>query len=182
MSEVDEVDEVARELVLLLRSLRGLHRSVLDEVGVRLELPAAAVLAALDERGEQRVSTLAEALQQDVSSVSRQVQALEREGWVRRERDPADSRAALLDLTPAGRAVLERVRTARVARLAQLLPGWSPEELRRFADSLRRFRTDVSAPAPEPAALPAALPAASVPAGSQARTQEPALAGRESSP
>ena len=170
---MSEVDEVARELVLLLRSLRGLHRSVLDEVGVRLELPAAAVLAALDERGEQRVSALAEALQQDLSSVSRQVQALEREGWVRRERDPADSRAALLHLTPAGRATWERVRTARVARLAQLLPDWSPEELRQFADSLRRFRTDVSAPA-----LPAPAPAESLPAGAPAPTQEPALAGR----
>ena len=141
-----EIDDVARELVLLFRGLKGLHREVLADAGLRLEMPATAVLTCLDERGSQRLSTVADVLHLDLSSVSRQVSALEREGWVARERDPADSRAVLLDLTDAGRAVLARVRDARVAHLAARLPGWSPAELRAFSDSLARFRTDLTQP------------------------------------
>ena len=143
-----EIDDVARELVLLFRGLKGLHREVLTEVGIRLELPATAVLTCLAERGSQRLSAVAEVLDLDLSSVSRQVGALEREGWVARERDPADSRAVLLDLTDEGRAVLQRVRDARVGLLAARLPGWSPDELRAFSASLARFRTDLAQPLP----------------------------------
>ena len=155
-----EIDAVARELVLLFRSLKGLHRAALAEAGVRLEMPATAVLVALEERDQQRASALAEALHLDLSSVSRQVAALEREGWVRRERDPADSRAALLDLTAAGRDVLRTVRAARLAHLAERLPDWTAEELQHFADQLRRFRTDLAATPEDPAATPAGPPAA----------------------
>ena len=144
-----EIEDVARELVLLFRGLKGLHGEVLASVGVRLEMPATAVLTCLDERGSQRLSTVAELLHLDLSSVSRQVSALEREGWVARERDPADSRAVLLDVTGAGRDVLSRVRQARVDHLAARLPGWSPDELSAFARSLARFRTDLTQPAPD---------------------------------
>lgn len=152
---MSEIDDVARELVLLFRGLKGLHRQVLAEVGVRVELPATAVLTTLAERGSQRLSTVAEVLDLDLSSVSRQVSALEREGWVARERDPADSRAVLLDLTDAGRAVLDRVREARVAHLAARLPGWSTDELRAFSGSLARFRTDLTRHVPTDDRTPA---------------------------
>ena len=154
---MSQVDEVARELVLLFRSLKALHREVLADVGMRLEMPATAVLTCLAERGSQRLSTVADVLDLDLSSVSRQVTALEREGWVARERDPADSRAVLLDLTPAGREVLARVRAARVEHLAARLPGWSDEELRGFSAQLARFRTDLARPVehPDPHSTPA---------------------------
>lgn len=158
------VQAVGRELGLLVRSLKALHQDVLATAGVRVELPAAAALGMLAERGRMRPSALAEALMLDLSSVSRQVAALEREGWVSRERDPADSRAALLDLTDAGVAVLAHVREARAAHLEQLLPDWDDEELAVFAAQLRRFRTDIErSRLPEHAAPPA------VPAGSAGR-------------
>ena len=127
---MSEVDEVARELVLLFRSLKALHREVLADVGMRLEMPATAVLTCLAERGSQRLSTVADVLDLDLSSVSRQVTALEREGWVVRERDPADARAQLLQVTAAGLDVVLRVRTARTALLRELLPGWSAQAFR----------------------------------------------------
>ena len=106
------MDDVARELGLLLRSLKGLHVPLVVDGGARVEMPAAAVLATLDDRGRLRLSTLAELLHLDLSSVSRQVATLVEEGWVSRERDPADSRAWLLELTATGRDVLARVRAA----------------------------------------------------------------------
>ena len=165
---MSEIDRVARELVLLFRSLRGLHRSVLDEVGVRAGMPAFALLTALDEIGGQRLSTLADALHLELSTASRQVAALEREGWVRRQRDPRDSRAALLELTPDGRRVLARVRATRVERLARLVPDWSPHELRDFADQLQRLRCALATD-PDPATTRSA----------RAQDRTPALTGQE---
>jgi DNA-binding MarR family transcriptional regulator len=52
------------------------------------------------------------------------VQRQEENGWVRREPDPADSRASLISLTDAGRVELDRARqeagAAIAARLRQL--------------------------------------------------------------
>jgi DNA-binding MarR family transcriptional regulator len=105
----------------------------------------AALLGSLDDGGQMRPSALAAALHLDLSSVSRQVAALEREGWVAREPDPSDSRAALLELTPLGREALRRVRARRVDHLRDRLPGWSDDELNSFAAALHRFRTDLIA-------------------------------------
>ncbi len=165
------MDDVARELGLLFRSLKGLHHAVLEEVGVRVEMPAAAIMSTLADRGRLRLSALAELLHLDLSSVSRQVAALEREGWVGRERDPADSRAALLDLTPTGLGVLARVRAGRVAQLQALLPDWSDGDLGAFADALHRFRTD----------LTESPTATSTTTAASTTDRTPALAGQESS-
>lgn len=173
------MDNVARELGLLFRSLKGLHHAVLVDAGVRVEMPAVAVLSTLAERGQMRPSALAESLHLDLSSVSRQVAALEREGWVSRERDPGDSRAALLDLTAAGRDILGRVRACRAAQLRRRLPQWSDADLADFATSLQRFRADLTQPGavPELDAPAGVVPAAQTP--SRMTDHSPALAGQE---
>jgi len=173
------MDDVARELGQLFRSLKAMHHAVLVDVGVRVEMPAAAILSTLADQGTLRSSAVAELLHLDLSSVSRQVAAVEREGWVSRERDPADSRAALLNLTEAGSDVLNRVRAGRVAQLQALLPDWSDRDLGDFADSLHRFRTDLTAAAartsttaPSATGSPSAI--------SSPSDRIPALAGQES--
>ena len=167
--------DVARELGLLFRSIKGMHHDVLAEIGVRLEMPAAAMLTTLDDRGRMRPSGLAEALDLDLSSVSRQAAALEREGYVSRERDPEDSRAALLELTPAGGDVLARLRAGRVAHLRRLLPAWTDDELTVFAEQLHRFRTDLTtSPAVDPPGH------TDDPTPESPTDRMPALAGQES--
>lgn len=138
------VDDVSREIVQLVRGLRELHAAVIATAPeTALDASAAAVLARLEELGAARLSTLASTLLLDVSTVSRQVPALERQGWVARERDPDDHRAQLLEITPAGRQVLDRVRRSRADVLRRLLPDWSDAELASFAGQLHRFNTDV---------------------------------------
>lgn len=168
---MEPLEDVVRELGVLVRALKALHPGTVTDAGVRIEMAATGVLFRLHEQGRMRPSALADALHLDLSSISRQVAALEREGWVSRERDPADSRAALLELTGSGADVLQRVRTARVAQLRRLLPGWSPGELADLADTLHRLNGDLSArPGPGPADLP--LPP-------DTTDHAPALAGQE---
>jgi DNA-binding MarR family transcriptional regulator len=141
---VSAVEIVSKELVSLVRGLRELHGTVAHASRHAVDASGAAILARLDELGPSRLSTLAAVLCLDLSTVSRQVPALERAGWVARERDPEDHRAQLLDLTPLGREVLADVRHSRAAVLTRLLPDWSDDELAAFAAQLRRFNDDVT--------------------------------------
>ncbi len=143
------MEHVARELGMLLRALKGLHHTAPTGGAPRVELAAAAVLSSLDDGGRMRPSALADALHLDLSSVSRQVAALEREGWIAREPDPSDSRAALLELTPLGLESLRRSRAGRVEQLLGLLPDWSDEDLAAFASSVHRFRTGLTTRTPD---------------------------------
>ncbi|HEU0102360.1 MAG TPA: MarR family transcriptional regulator [Mycobacteriales bacterium] len=170
------METVAQEIGLILRTVKGLHQAAVTAAGVRVEQPALQVLGALDATSPLRPSALADALHLDLSSVSRQVAALERDGWVSRRRDPGDSRAALLELTPLGRDVLARVRAGRVALLTTLLPDWSDEELADFAAQLHRFRTDLTRRSIDLTSTPTTSPTVNDD-GTTDRT--PALAGQE---
>ena len=89
-------------------------------------LPHAAMrlMGRLDELGPTRISELAKADRCSQPTMSNLVQRQEENGWVRREPDPADSRASLISLTAAGRAELDRARSeagnAIAARLRKL--------------------------------------------------------------
>lgn len=84
------------------------------------------LMGRLDELGPTRISELAKADRCSQPTMSNLVQRQEESGWVRREPDPADSRASLISLTAAGRAELDRARQeagqAIAARLRHLPP------------------------------------------------------------
>jgi DNA-binding MarR family transcriptional regulator len=150
---LDPIEELSFQLVKLVRGLRELHVAIVEAGGHHVEASSVGLLAGLSTLGPARLSALATAMCLDLSTVSRQVPALEKQGWVTRTRDPEDHRAQLLELTEAGREMLETVRRSRADVLARLLPDWSPAELRHFADQLARFNDDVSSN--RQAALPA---------------------------
>lgn len=138
-------ETLAAELVQLVRSLRELGAALPATGGRRLDLPAAAVLGHVGDAGPLRLSDLADRLCLDVSTVSRQVAALERAGWLDRAADPGDRRASLLALTDEGRAVLAERRRAAAALLREALPAWTEEELSDLAAGLSRLTTDLTA-------------------------------------
>ena len=141
---MSSLETVSRELVQLVRGLRELHGAISSASQHPVDASGAMVLSRLEDLGPVRLSTLAQVLSLDISTVSRQVPVLERQGWVRRERDPEDQRAQLLELTDAGRDVLVEVRRSRVEVLRRLLPDWTESELKAFATQLHRFNADVT--------------------------------------
>jgi DNA-binding MarR family transcriptional regulator len=141
---VSAIETVSTELIALVRGLRELHGTVTRASSYPVDTSGATILARLDQLGPSRLSTLAAVLCLDVSTVSRQVPVLERQGWVARERDPQDHRAQLLELTPLGRDVLTDVRRASHEALSHLLPDWTDAELKAFAGQLARFNDDVT--------------------------------------
>jgi DNA-binding MarR family transcriptional regulator len=147
------IDDLSGQLVQLVRGLRSLHVALVEAGGVHVEPSAVGLLANLEKLGPSRLSTLATAVCLDLSTVSRQVPALERSGWVMRTRDPEDARAQLLELTASGHELLDEVRRSRAEVLGRLLPDWTDADLRHFAAQIARFNDDVTAH--RPAVLPA---------------------------
>jgi DNA-binding MarR family transcriptional regulator len=79
--------------------------------------------------GPATPSELARAEQVAPPTMTRLLQALEREGLVRREAHEGDARAVRVQATAKGRRILQRGRERRVRELEQLLHGLSASEL-----------------------------------------------------
>ena len=94
------------------------------------------VLVAVDQQGPQRLGALADAVGVTAPSMSRIVNALEADGLVVRESDPADGRAQVVDMTPAGRALLGSKREVRLAALARRLDELSLADRERLQAAL----------------------------------------------
>lgn len=89
----------------------------------RLGASRLSVLSLLVFGGPGTVGELAAAEQVTAPTMSRLVSALEREGYVKRESDPADGRRMRVVVTSDGVQALEQARSRRVDRLARLLEG-----------------------------------------------------------
>jgi DNA-binding MarR family transcriptional regulator len=75
----------------------------------------------------------------DQSTVSRQLAALEEAGLVSRTVDPKDRRAALVEVTPAGRDAMDAARREWRRTLADLADDWSPEQRASLLESLQQL-------------------------------------------
>jgi|SRR5271166_661008 len=93
-----------------------------------LSLTASSALETLNREGRVRLTALAAAAGISQPSMTELVDRLERQGLALRVDDPKDGRAALVDITDTGRALLDDRRRDRRERLAELLTALSPEE------------------------------------------------------
>jgi DNA-binding MarR family transcriptional regulator len=140
--------ENALTAILRQANLHRLHESVAAGAGLTLDRAAYPVLGRIDqEGGRARLSDVAGALGVALPTMSRQVKHLEADGLVRRAVDPADGRASLLELTPAGRKTLQAYRNAWRRLLAQILDPWSVEDRALLAALLERLGQGLVSPA-----------------------------------
>lgn len=132
------------ELELIDRALRLLRHVVeppgmIDDEGQRVEASTILVLEALADGGPPTVRDVAERLGVAHSTASRLVKRAEEAGMVRRGPSPANGRETVVEATEQGRAMRRRGERYRIARLAEVVQEWEPQERARFAVSLRRF-------------------------------------------
>jgi DNA-binding MarR family transcriptional regulator len=81
----------------------------------------------------------------DQSTVSRAVTALVSHGLVERMPDPADKRASILAVSPAGRTALKEASDWFDRVLARALDQWRDDEIDVLTASLGRFVADLDA-------------------------------------
>jgi DNA-binding MarR family transcriptional regulator len=132
----DEISaSVQRELTVFARRVRGLP----SRLHQQLPFVAYSMLSSIEARDDCRSVDLAELYRLDKSTVSRQVGDLERRGLVVRGPDPAGGRGQVLQVTDAGRALLEEAAARQRAELARRVTDWSDAELAAFASALQRY-------------------------------------------
>jgi DNA-binding MarR family transcriptional regulator len=88
---------------------------------------------------EPTIGALADSLGMSQQGASKQVKDLERLGYAERVPVPGDQRARRVRLTPAGRAVLESARRARVRLEAELTARVGAEALTATAQTMVAF-------------------------------------------
>jgi DNA-binding MarR family transcriptional regulator len=94
------------------------------------------VLETVANRGPIRLSDLAEVEGMNPTMLSRVVRKLEEPGLIRRHPHPVDGRAALLEVTEAGRRLRERIRSERTDQLSVAFEALSEGERRLVLDAL----------------------------------------------
>ncbi|WP_150274983.1 MarR family winged helix-turn-helix transcriptional regulator [Paenibacillus tepidiphilus] len=85
------------------------------------------------------VKTIADEFHLDISTVSRQVAALEQRGYITRLPDESDGRSYTLAITELGAEVLKESQEARQESVRQLLKDWDESERQNFGELLRKF-------------------------------------------
>lgn len=136
----DALEGVAAQLLRTLKLVQlAAHTAAKDTASGEVDMAAYRLLARLIIDGPARLTTLAEAMHSDSSTVSRQTSALVNAGLLERRPDAADGRACLLAATEAGHAAFRRYKRSRGERLARMLDGWPDEEVEQFACLLERF-------------------------------------------
>lgn len=154
--------ESAPELVLL-RSLTHLmarwsssatQASVAQAADVALDTADIPPVYMLGLGGPMRAAELATSLHVSRPTMSKQLARLESAGLIVREPDPADGRAAIVRLSPAGATAHERLVAEGHRMIRRALRGWSPATASDFAAQLQVFTDALGADdsANEPAA------------------------------
>ena len=131
-------NNIEQQLTTLLRRGHRVHLSTSDG-DLALERSAYGIMCKLADEGPQRLGALAATFGLDPSTITRQVQALEEVGLATRSTDQTDRRASILDLSDAGRKVLEETRSHRRARMQQALADWPEGDVKDFARLLLEF-------------------------------------------
>jgi DNA-binding MarR family transcriptional regulator len=139
----DEVEAVADRLhsaaLHLLRRLREQD----DALGI--SPPRLSALSVVVYAGPIGIGALAATEGVTAPTMSRLVDGLERDGLVRRARDPDDARGVLVAATPKGSRTLQRGRSRRVETLAaglRTLDRRELDEISRGAELIERVTRD----------------------------------------
>src|SRR5690349_11334249 len=134
------VREALDAYVKLLRA----GRAVLAQVEPRLTASGLTptqfgVLEAILHKGPLSQRDLSRKVLTSAGNMTDLVDKLEARGLVRRARQRTDRRAVQVELTPAGRALVEPLFTAHAQDIAAALAGLSREELCQLAALLRKL-------------------------------------------
>jgi len=124
----------------VLRFVMAMGRRMRARIdGDMVDPSQAAILHTLSCRGAMRLGDLAESMRLDASTVSRHVHQLGENGLVRRDPDPADGRASIVDVTDDGRTALAKTFDQRRAFVTEAMSTWSADDRERLRDDIQRL-------------------------------------------
>lgn len=130
----------------LLTVVAKLNRLATQRIRLPLPVAQARLLGTIDDKGEARISDLAELDHCSQPTMTTQVRRLEDAGLVARTPDPDDARAVRIRITPEGRTMLAQVRADRAAVIDPRIERLSQQDRDILSDAvgaLRRLLDDI---------------------------------------
>ncbi|MFD6355234.1 MarR family winged helix-turn-helix transcriptional regulator [Nocardia tengchongensis] len=135
LGRADAIEVIQRELTAFARRARGRA----SELHPELSLVASSILDLVIERNGCLAADLAGHFHLDKSTVSRQVAALERDGYLEREVDRANRRNLVLHATAEGKRVARAAARSRAAAFTERFQDWDDADVERMAGYLVRY-------------------------------------------
>jgi len=133
--------------LILLWDSPAIQGDILAKSGESIDQQSHQTLRHLLAWGPMRPTALSEVLATGASHVSKIVRRLEGDALVERTTDPTDRRATLISLTEAGEVAARGVYALGDRMIAEVLEGWSPEDVQLYTALTERFVKDAIASA-----------------------------------
>lgn len=136
-NDKETIETIEHEIIVLMR--RADFKRTLDGKSNSLDRSGYLLLDGLLKHGPTSFRALSALLQLDISTVSRQINTLEKKEYVERVADKLDRRVSMLSLTEKGRDALLSAKKDRKMAYSDMLSDWTTEEKEIFADLLSRL-------------------------------------------
>jgi DNA-binding MarR family transcriptional regulator len=130
---------IETQIAYLMRLGEASRRATALKPHRALDRAAYVILRQLQQDGPQNVSAIADRLNLDGSTVTRQVTGLQQDGLIERKPDPRDGRGTVIEPTPLGLKQVDAVRAARRELYDKVLADWSGEDRAELATTLERL-------------------------------------------
>lgn len=138
-SACPSVEALEYEIAFLVRRLEAARR----KFHFGLERAHYLLLILLERNDRQSVGTLAEQVNLDASTVTRQVAAMKSCGLVDKHDNPDDRRGGFVTITEAGRDAAAEVRERRLGRIEDGFKDWTEDERNEFARLTARYNDNL---------------------------------------
>ncbi len=137
----DAIAIIEVELAKLVRHLETFGRR--SSLYVRVDRAGYLAMRMLDDLGPVSANALAQALHLDASTVTRQITALERQGFVERRAHPSDGRSSTIVLTSEGRRSMRAVEQERRRHIETLVRDWDHAQQADLGHALTRLNNSL---------------------------------------
>ena len=144
--EESAVDELVTALLTASRALVGVSARSLGEVEETFTLTQFRTLVVLAGHGPSRLNRLAERLDVQASTALRTVDRLIEAGFVARRENQADRREVVIELTRAGRRLVDSVTRRRRAAIEQVVRAMPSGRRRDLVEALIAFAAAADEP------------------------------------
>ena len=145
----DSLDEAVEATLTVSRALLGVIATSLTDALHEITLPQFRVLVVLSTAGPMRIGAVAEKMKANTSTFSRTIDRMVGAGWVDRAANADSRREVLVQITTAGRALVDRVTERRRIEIAAILSRVEPAERAEIVRALTLFAQAAGEPAPE---------------------------------
>tara|TARA_R110002096_G_scaffold147220_9_gene306929 strand:+ start:1463 stop:1903 length:441 start_codon:yes stop_codon:yes gene_type:complete len=125
--------------------LRLFIKQTLADLDLDLTAEEVAILIALETREVRRIGDLASLLLRDATTVTRQIEGLERKGCAERRPSETDRRVVEVFVTKKGHACFEKLDPVLDAKREIILAGISEPDLKTLTRCLQTIRENVLA-------------------------------------